>query len=46
LEEAHVVVAQPATLVSLGENANCDPATFFRTIVVIVTLGFLLAVTG
>ena len=28
------------------ENVNSDLATFIRTIVVIVTLGFLLAVTG
>ena len=42
-----VFAALTAIFAKVGvENVNSDLATFIRTIVVIVTLGFLLAVTG
>lgn len=42
-----VFAALTAIFAKVGvENINSDLATFVRTIVVIVTLGFLLAVTG
>jgi len=42
-----VFAALTAIFAKIGvENVNSDLATFIRTIVVIVTLGFLLAVTG
>lgn len=42
-----VFAALTAIFAKVGvENINSDLATFIRTIVVIVTLGFLLAVTG
>jgi transporter family protein len=42
-----VFAALTAIFAKIGvENINSDLATFIRTIVVIVTLGFLLAVTG
>ena len=42
-----IFAALTAIFAKVGvENINSDLATFIRTIVVIVTLGFLLAVTG
>jgi len=42
-----IFAALTAIFAKVGvENVNSDLATFIRTIVVIVTLGFLLAVTG
>ncbi len=42
-----VFAALTAIFAKIGvENVNSDLATFIRTVVVIVTLGFLLAVTG
>jgi transporter family protein len=42
-----IFAALTAIFAKVGvENINADLATFIRTIVVIVTLGFLLAVTG
>ena len=42
-----VFAALTAIFAKVGvENVNSDVATFIRTLVVIVTLGFLLAVTG
>ena len=42
-----VFAALTAIFAKIGvENVNSDLATFIRTIVVIVTLGFLLALTG
>lgn len=42
-----VFAALTAIFAKVGvENVNSDLATFIRTVVVIVTLGFLLAVTG
>ncbi len=42
-----IFAALTAIFAKIGvENVNSDLATFIRTIVVIVTLGFLLAVTG
>jgi bacterial/archaeal transporter family protein len=42
-----IFAALTAIFAKIGvENINSDLATFIRTVVVIVTLGFLLAVTG
>jgi len=42
-----IFAALTAIFAKIGvENVNSDLATFIRTIVVIVTLGFILAVTG
>ena len=42
-----IFAALTAIFAKVGvENVNSDLATFIRTVVVIVTLGFLLAVTG
>ena len=44
---AAVFAALTAIFAKIGvENINSDLATFVRTLVVIVTLGFLLAITG